>query len=99
MNKMQEFYTKFNLNKYDFAYIAGVGTETLVKYRNGQEIRKDSKERIEKAMRIAEKYNLVRPKFDHVKDFRSFGLDYKYRFHKQLREYEDRFKHLIETEG
>ena len=98
---MSEFYAEYNLNKYDFASIAGVGKNTLVKFAEGKNIREDSKARIEKAMRVAVKYNLVRPKFDYVKG--SFGgfatMRYKDEFHSKVYEYEEHFKELIKAES
>ena len=96
---INEFYKKYKTNKSYFAPIAGVGISTLTKYAKGEKIRDDSKERIEKAMRVAEKYNLVRPEFDAAKSFGFFGMSYKNEFHKSVREYEARFKKLIEEES
>lgn len=93
-----EFYEKYNTNKNAFAPIAGVGASTLNKYAKGEKIRDDSKERIEKAMRVAEKYNLVRPEYDYGEAMGFFGTMYKREFHKSVREYEARFKKLIEEE-
>jgi len=96
---IKEFYAKYNLNKSYFAPIAGVGTKTLAKFANGQPIREDSKARIEKAMRVAEKYNLVRPRYDHAEGLGFFGAMYNTRFLRKVQEYTKHFKHLIETEG
>lgn len=95
---MKEFYEKYKLNKYEFAEIAGVGAKTLVKYANGETIRKDSKERIEKAIRVAEKYNLVRPEYDHGRAF-GWGYWYNHEFHESVREYKNNFKQLIAEES
>lgn len=95
---MQEFYDRHNLNKYEFASIAGVGKNTLVKYANGQPIREEAKVRIEKAMAVAEKYNLVRPEFDYAKGFSCSLLD-KHEHHEKVRKFAEHFKHLIEMEG
>ena len=95
---MKEFYTKYNLNKYEFAEIAGVGTRSLVKFANGESVRESTKTRIEKAMRIAEEYNLVRPKFDYGYSIRNLDSDYKSKHLRKVHEYVDRFKKLIERE-
>ena len=95
---MQEFYDKHNLNKYEFASIAGVGKNTLVKFANDKLIREDSKARIEKAIAVAEKYNLVRPEFDYSRGF-SCDLRDKHEHHERVRKFTEHFKHLIETEG
>lgn len=94
---MQEFYDKYNLNKYNFASIAGVGTKSLIKYANGEKIREATRLRIEKAMRIAEKYRLERPRYDYGKAL-FLGMSYKNEFHRKDREYEDTFKLLIKEE-
>lgn len=91
---MKEFYETYNLNKYNFAAIAGVGTRSLIKYAEGKSIREDTKERIELAMRVAEKYGLKRPEYEpgfHDVWFNS-------RFNQSVWEYEDRFKALIKAE-
>lgn len=94
---MKEFYDKYNLNKYIFGSIAGVGTRSLIKFAEGQTIRRSTKERIEKAMRVAEKYNLVRPEYDYGKGL-YMGMWYKNEFHSKVRKYEEQFKELIERE-
>lgn len=94
---MEEFYAKYNLNKYNFASIAGVGTSSLIKFANGESLRESTKTRIETAMRIAENYNLVRPRYDYGKALFS-GMWYKNEFHSKVRGYEKLFKELIEKE-
>lgn len=94
---MKEFYKKYNLNKYNFASIAGVGTKSLIKYAEGKPLRESTIKRIEKAMQIAEKYNLVRPKFGE--DGNCFDIWYKSRFTRSVLEYEARFKELIKVES
>lgn len=93
--KMIEFYRKYNLNKYNFAEIAGVGTRSLIKYAEGKQIRDDTRNRIELAMRVAEKYNLVRPNIN----FRPGDVHGANIFRKGQREYFDRFKDLIKKES
>lgn len=94
---MQEFYEKYNLNKYNFAEIAGVGTKTLIKFDKGIPIREQSKLRIETAIRVAEKYDLKRPVFDYARGLRC-GLWYRNDFHRDVYEYTKQFKQLIEEE-
>lgn len=96
---MKEFYEKYNLNKYEFASIAGVGTKSLVKFANGDPVRVSTRRRIEKAMRIAEEYNLVRPKFDYGLGMGFFGHSYKSDFHKDVDRYIRRFRWLIAEES
>ena len=91
---MMEFYDKYNLNNENFASIAGVGVKTLKKYIEGKTIRKDSILRIERAVHIAEKHNLVRPRFDYGKGIKE-GMWYKNEFHRKVRDYEEHFKELI----
>lgn len=98
MNNMKEFYNKYNLNNETFASIAGVGVRTLKKYIEGKTIRGDSKMRIEKAIRVAEKYNLVRPRFDYGKGIKE-GMWYKSEFHREVRNYEEKFKAAIGEES
>ena len=95
---MKEFYEKYNLNKCEFASIAGVGIKSLVKFANGEPVRVSTRKRIEKAMRIAEKYNMVRPKFDYGLAFGFFGHSYKSGFHEDVDRYIRQFKWLIEEE-
>lgn len=92
--EMKEFYKLYNLNKYNFAEIAGVGTKTLVKFAEGKKIRERSKQRIEIAMRVAEKYGLVRPSYTgRAGDVYMYSI-----FRKDQREYFSSFKRLIEEE-
>lgn len=91
---IMEFYKKYNLNKYEFGPIAGVGSKTLAKFAKGLEIREDSKARILKAVKVAEEYNLVRPQYDYGKALHR-GLSYKNEFHRSVCEYTERFKQLI----
>ena len=92
---IDEFYNRFNLNKYNFASIAGVGTRTLIKFARGETIRENSKKRIELAMRVAEKYNLVRPRYDTSWAFDSWRST---RFFQEVLDYEARFKDMIQKE-
>lgn len=96
---INEFYKTYKTNKTYFAPIAGVGVSTLNKYAKGEKIRDDAKERIEKAMCVAEKYNLVRPEFNVAESLGFFGMMYKNKFHESVREYEVRFKKLIKEES
>lgn len=59
---MKEFYEKYNLSNECFASMAGVGKNSLKKYQQGLQLKEESKARIEKAMRVVEKHNYVRPK-------------------------------------
>ena len=52
--EIKEFYKKYNLNKYTFAQLSGVGTESLIKFEEGEQIRQDTIERIEQDMTIIE---------------------------------------------
>lgn len=91
--KMIDFYRKYNLNKYYFSEIAGVGTRSLIKYDEGKHIRDNTRNRIELAIQVAEKYNLVRP---HI-NFRPGDVHGANVFRKSQREYFDKFKYLIEN--
>ena len=95
---MDEFYKKYNLNKNYFAAMAGVGHKTLDKYAENKPIREASKERIENAMRVIEKYDLARPVYDHAKAFDWFGITYNMEFNCMIHDYERRFKKLMEQE-
>lgn len=94
---MNEFYNTYNLNKYNFAELAGVGTKSLIKFAEGKPIRESTKERIDKAMRVVEKYDLKRPKYDYEKAFCQ-GFWYKNDFHRSVFEYENRFRTLFKNE-
>ena len=95
---MEEFYNKYKTNRSYFAPIAGVGVRSLTKFENGETIRESTKTRIEKAMRVAEKYNLVRPEYNHAEALGMFGHWYNTKFQSAVREYEAQFKKLIEEE-
>ena len=89
---MKDFYEKYNFTQQCFASISGVSKNTLIKFANGEKIRESSKERIEKAMRIAEKYNLIRPKYDRGEALLSdtiYKRVYHYEIHLYEREYLD----------
>lgn len=90
---MQEFFEKYNLNKYNFASIAGVGTRSLIKYAKGEKLRKGTIARIEKAIFVAEKYQLKRPVHEG-------GFDPMYNSHHccEVLRYEQHFRELIEKE-
>lgn len=94
---MQEFYERYNLNKYNFASIAGVGTRSLTKFAEEKPLRDSTKARIEKAMRVIEKHDLVRPKYDYGKGIHS--MIYKNEFNSEVRKYETFVKELIEMES
>lgn len=93
---MTEFYTRYNLNKYNFAEISGVGTRSLIKFAEGASIREDTKKRIETAMRVAEKYDLVRPQFDHT---RRYDHWYNTKHFGEVLKYNERFRELIKKES
>lgn len=59
---IKEFYKEYNLNKYEFAEIAGVGVKSLIKFEHGEPIRKSTEDRIRKAMHVADIYMIW---FDH----------------------------------
>lgn len=92
---MKDFYKKYNLNKYEFASIAGVGHRSLIKYAEGETLRSSTLERIEKAISVVEKYNLVRPErigcyFDH--NYNSYHFQ-------QVQDYIKKVKQLIQDEA
>lgn len=91
---MDEFYRRYNLNRTYFAAIAGVGARSLEKFAEGKPIRESTDERIRKAMQIAQKYDLVRPRCDSS-NFRGFDSDW----YKKILAYEKHFKELLESEG
>lgn len=95
---MKDFYTTYNLNRYYFSEIAGVGAKSLTKFAEGKPIREATKERIEIAMRVAEKYDLKRPVYDYGEAFTQ-GRWYKNDFNRSVFEYEKRFKELIKRES
>mgnify|MGYP002620493248 CR=1 FL=1 len=96
---MKEFYKEYNLNKYDFASIAGVGVKSLIKFEQGEPIRKSTEDRIRKAMHVADIYDLVRPRFDYTRNFGWDAYQYRYEHLYEIRDYEKHFKELIALEG
>ena len=95
MRDMQEFYKKYNLNSTYFGEMAHVGARTLRKYSDGEPIRDDSRERIEKAISVVEKYNCIRPKCDAKP-----GDTPRYARHFQaVTQYNKNFADLLAKEG
>ena len=92
---MQEFYTTYNLNKYNFAELTGVGTRSLDKFTEGKPIREGTRKRIECAVRVVEEYDLKRPKYDRSQGINDEFCLYKCAFHKEMNEYEERFRQLF----
>lgn len=88
---MKEFYKEYNLNKYDFASIAGVGVKSLIKFEQGEPIRK--------SMHVADIYDLVRPRFDYTRNFDWDAHQYRYEHLHEKQDYEKHFKELIALEG
>ena len=62
--EIKDFYKKYNLNKYTFAQIAGVGAESLIKLEEGKQIRQGTMERIDQAMLIIKMGEYIRPRYD-----------------------------------
>ena len=92
---MKDFYAKYNLNKTYFSEMAHVGVSTLIKYEKGVTIRPDAKDRIETAIRIIIKHDLIRPKFDRGEAMGFFGYEYKYNYRKQVKSYMNDFQKLL----
>ena len=65
--EIKDFYKKYNLNKYTFAQIAGVGAESLIKLEEGKQIRQGTMERIDQAMLIIKMGEYIRPRYDSYK--------------------------------
>ncbi|MCC8152100.1 MAG: hypothetical protein LIO96_11785 [Lachnospiraceae bacterium] len=59
---MKDFYTKYNINTFEFAGVIGVGQRSLKKYENGEPLRESTKTRIEKAVKIIINNDLHLPK-------------------------------------
>ena len=95
---MEEFYEKYNLNKYEFSEMAHVGTRTLLKYMRGEVIREESKQKIELAINTVNKYNLVRPSFNHSQAF-NWGVLYRNEWTTILRKYKENFEELLRKEA
>lgn len=90
---MQNFYDKYNLNKYFFGEMAHVGSRTLLKYAQGKSIREDSRERIELAIHIVEEHNLIYPRATPGKSFDPWYNTYHFR---RVQEYKNKFQKLLE---
>lgn len=95
---IKEFYEKYRLSKDTFAPIAGVGKNSLIKFEEGKQLRADTRARIELAMKVAEKHNLVRPQYDHAKAFNCAGSSYSISFYYECLKYQELFKGLIRRE-
>lgn len=93
---MKEFYEKYNLNKYNFAEMAHVGTRTLIKYSEQKPIRGSARLKIEKAIRVVEENDLVRPRYDYGKGIGS--MFYKTEFYIENEAYFKRFEKLLNEE-
>ena len=91
---MKEFYEKYHLNKYNFAEMAHVGTRSLIKYEQGKDLREGTKAKIEKAMRVIEKHNYVRPRHKPG----NFDAWYNTRFTREVQDYMRRFEELLRME-
>lgn len=70
-----EFCEKYNLRETIFADLAGVSVPTLHKYIDSVPISERSMKKIEKAIRITKKYNLVHPAYWRGGDPYSFEYD------------------------
>ena len=90
---IKEFYKKYNLNKYTFAQLAGVGTESLIKFEEGEQIRQSTIERIEQAMLIIEMGDYVRPRYDNYRGRHS--VSYKDEFRRKVHIYMQSVKKII----
>lgn len=96
---IKEFYKEYNLNKYEFAEIAGVGVKSLIKFEHGEPIRKSTEDRIRKAMHVADTYDLVRPRFDYTRSFDWDAHSYRWEHTIEVNDYKKHFKELIALEG
>ena len=91
--EIKEFYKKYNLNKYTFAQLSGVGTESLIKFEEGEQIRQSTIERIEQAMLIIEMGDYVRPRYDNYRGRHS--VSYKDEFQRKVHIYMQSVKKII----
>lgn len=89
-----EFYEKYKLSAQSFSEVAHVGTRTLRKYERGEWIRAETRKRIELAMYVAIKHDLVRP----VCDCRPGDASGYMRHHRTILEYNKTFETLLEKE-
>lgn len=96
---MQRFYVRYNLGKERFARLFGAGKGSILKYeKNDPTLRPQTKERIEKAIRVIEKYNLVHPEVRHNFEPVFMGLCRRLN-EEEHDEYAARFKELYEKES
>ena len=91
--KIEDFYKKYNLNKYTFAQLAGVGTESLIKFEKGEQIRQGTIERIKQAMLIIEMGDYVRPRYDSYRG--RHDASYKDEFERKVHIYMQSVKKII----
>lgn len=96
---MQQFYVIYNLGKERFAQLFGAGKGSIIKYeKDDPTLRPQTKERIEKAIRVIEKYNLVHPEVRHNFNPVFIGL-YRQWNKEEHDKYAAKFKELYEKES
>lgn len=91
--EIKDFYKKYNLNKYTFAQIAGVGSESLTKFEEGTQIRQGTMERIEQAMLIIEMGDYVRPRYDSYRG--RLNVLYRNEFQSKVHIYMESVKKIV----
>lgn len=95
--EIKEFYKKYNLSNRTFAQLAGVGTESLIRFDEGEKIRSSTLERIEKSMSIIEMGDFTRPRYDSYRG--RHDEIYKEEFQKKVHIYMKSVKEVIARES
>ena len=90
--EIKDFYKKYNLNKYTFAQIAGVGAESLIKLE-GKQIRQGTMERIDQAMLIIKMGEYIRPRYDSYKG--RHNVLYRAEFQSKVHIYMESVKKIV----
>lgn len=96
---MQKFYDTYNLCKERFASVCGVSKQSILKYEKDDiSLRNDTKHKIEKTIRVIEKYKLKHPQIDH--NFSSFMCGFSYQYNIRRHEkYKTKVRTLCEEES
>ena len=95
----QNFYKKYNMGRERFASVIGVGKGSLIKYENDDPtLRKSTKQKIEKSVRVIVKYNLIYPRPWRGFDGRT-NILYSHLNKLHYDEYVTKFKLIYEEES
>lgn len=92
---MSQFYYKYQIPIRRFARLAHVTEKTLYAYEAGEKIRSDAKRRIEKAVKVVIKHNLIFPTWPRYRKLDDALME-KWRC--DVSDYKRRFEELLQKE-